>query len=94
MAYLVALYRLDRVYGGPEEGGWHYNSGELERIVRTFPTHAAATSAALRINAWLERVQSHRSPISSVIYDQSRFGARVCRHTAPLRFPIERPHYE
>lgn len=25
----LAVYRVDRAYGGPEEGGWYYNCGEL-----------------------------------------------------------------
>lgn len=27
--WLVAIYDESRQYGGPEEGGWYYNTGEL-----------------------------------------------------------------
>ena len=25
----IAVYLIQRVYGGPEEGGWYYDAGEL-----------------------------------------------------------------
>lgn len=27
--YGVAVYEIDLVYGGPEEGGWYFNTGTL-----------------------------------------------------------------
>ena len=29
MNYFVNQYEIDRCYGGPEEGGWYYTSGEF-----------------------------------------------------------------
>jgi hypothetical protein len=31
--HVVAIYYEDRVYGGPEEGGWWYTEGELVDVV-------------------------------------------------------------
>ena len=28
-SWFVNVYRIDRCYGGPEEGGWYYNKGEF-----------------------------------------------------------------
>ena len=29
MRYIIALYEIDRAYGGGEEGGWWFDTGEL-----------------------------------------------------------------
>ena len=34
MKYVVAFYAVDRAYGGPEEGGWWFDTGELVRLPR------------------------------------------------------------
>lgn len=31
--FYIAVYRVDRAYGGPEEGGWYYDCGELIKVV-------------------------------------------------------------
>ena len=37
MNYYVNKYEIDRCYGGPEEGGWYYSSGEfLGRLAGPF----------------------------------------------------------
>ena len=36
MANTRTVYLIDRAYGGPEEGGWWYDTGERVRIIRTF----------------------------------------------------------
>ncbi|EAT07483.1 hypothetical protein SKA58_19670 [Sphingomonas sp. SKA58] len=94
MAYLVALYRVDRAYGGPEEGSWYYDCGELERIVRACPSEASANAVANRLDRLLDRLQARRPDVSSVLYDGSRFSARVYAHRAPPFFPEQRPVYE
>jgi hypothetical protein len=94
MAYLVALYRVDRTLGGPEEGDWYYDCGELERIVRTCRSEGSANALANRIDRLLERLQAGRPEVSSVLYDGSRFAARVYAHKAPPYFPKVRPTYE
>lgn len=54
--YIVALYRIDRAYGGPEEGGWWYDTGDLDRPLRVCATEAAAATLAARINRLLVRL--------------------------------------
>lgn len=92
----VAVYEMDRAYGGSEEGGWWYDCGDrVERCkVRTYPSEAAARSAAQRINGWLERMRPEwvRST-GSVAYAGGVFRARVYRRPAPAHFPTERPYY-
>ena len=50
MKYVVAFYAVDRAYGGPEEGGWWFDTGELVRLHRVCLTEAAAARLAVRAN--------------------------------------------
>lgn len=92
--YIVALYRIDRAYGGPEEGGWWYDTGDLARPLRICVSEAAAAALAVRVNRLLAGLQCHRHPVHSVAYDGGRCAAFVFETTAPPRFPYARPHYE
>ncbi len=60
MRFIVALYEVDRAYGGPEEGGWFYDTGALTRPLRVCRTEAAAIALACRVNRLLDRIQRHR----------------------------------
>lgn len=93
MRYVIAFYEMDRHYGGPEEGGWWYDVGELARPFRVCIGEANATSLAARANRLLERLQRHRRDIGSVLYDGGRFRACVFERTAPEAFPSNRPRY-
>ena len=57
MKYVVAFYAVDRAYGGPEEGGWWFDTGELVRLHRVCLTEAAAARLAVRANRLLDLVQ-------------------------------------
>ena len=39
--WTVAVYELNRHYGGPEEGGWHYDSRELVALATADSDEAA-----------------------------------------------------
>ena len=41
----VNEYSLNRAYGGPEEGGWWYDTGRSIRCHGTWPTREAAVKA-------------------------------------------------
>lgn len=94
MTYILALYEVDRAYGGPEEGGWWYDTGDLQRVLRVFPTEERAYAAARRCNGWLDKLQRHCRDVSSVIYDGGRYAAQVFERNAPDHYPVVRPHYE
>lgn len=94
MRYIVALYEIDRAYGGPEEGGWWYDTGVLERPIALTRSTEAAIAVAARVNRFLDRLQRHKRPVSSVTYDGGRHRAFVFAKTAPPFTPIERPTYE
>lgn len=83
MRYIIALYEIDRAYGGPEEGGWHFDTGELVRLL----------ALADRANRLLCRLQRHRRQVDSVLYEGGRYTAIVYEWTAPAAFPEQRPQY-
>lgn len=93
MRYIVALYEIDRAYGGAEEGGWYFDTGELVRLLALAPTEDRAVSLAARANRLLERLQRHRRRVDSVLYAGGRHVAIVYEWIAPASFPEHRPQY-
>ncbi len=92
--YVVAVYLCDRAYGGPEEGGWWYDTGELVRIHRTYKDEDRAAAKATRMNSLLNAtINKGRREISSVLSD-GRYYAQVRENIAPAHYPERRPHYE
>lgn len=49
--YAVAVYAIARAYGGPEEGGWWYDEGELVGVDAFLPDEDAAYDRAGALNA-------------------------------------------
>ena len=53
MDYTVAIFFVDRAYGGPEEGGWWFDTGEPDndyaRFTRGFRTQKAASDYCKRL---------------------------------------------
>jgi hypothetical protein len=92
--FILALYEIDRAYGGPEEGGWWFDTGELKRPLRVFPTEERAYAACRRCNAWLRRLQRNCRDVGSVLYNGRRYAAEVFERIAPEYYPAERPIYE
>lgn len=103
--YWVGVYLVDRAYGGPEEGGWYYDCGELvtdrsfyeghsDYLPRTFLDEKQAHAFAKTIDKWLE--ESHnvgRREISSVL-SEGRYYAMVMEGILPHHYPERKPHYE
>lgn len=94
----VNIYDADRAYGGPEEGGWWYDTGwpldnQRAHGGGTFFNPARAWDHAQAINDALRAREvgiSSRDP-RSVLY-RGRIEAHVERHPAQA-FPQERPYY-
>lgn len=92
--FIVAFYEVDRAYGGSEEGGWWYDTGELVRLLALFHSENAAIRAAARANRLLDLVQRGQPREVSVLYAGGRFRACVFEGQAPAHFPQVRPRYE
>lgn len=95
MNYVIGLYLVDRKYGGPEEGGWWYDAGELQTTLKAFPTSEKAHAYADRYNALLKRFvnRGRRRDLGSVCCEGA-YQAHVHHIVVPLRFPATRPYYE
>ncbi len=92
--FIVAFYAVDRAFGGPEEGGWWYDTGELVRLHDLLRSEDAAIRAAARANRLLDLVQRGHARVDSVLYTGGRYRACVFEAHPPLHFPEEQPHYE
>lgn len=92
--YVLAFYEIDRAYGGHEEGGWWYDTGQLVRISRIFRTEKRALTAAARANRLLQHLERHKRPVGSVLYHGGRHAVEVYEDFAPKYYPNTCPRYE
>jgi len=97
----VAVYELDRRYGGPEEGGWWYDCGQLMRLVKVFKAAEEAHELCRRYNRPLafrreeqRKIPFGRLSISSVNYSGGHYQAEVHKLGPPISYPEQRPYYE
>jgi hypothetical protein len=86
--YYVNVYEIDRVWGGAEEGGWWYDSGEP---VASIPFDTMREAEAYR-DTMRVRFPHNRSS-SSVTYAGGDYQVTIERMFA-RPYPEERPRYE
>ena len=55
MKFYVNLYSVGRAYGGPEEGGWHYDYGEFQRTLAIVPDQAKARELCQHVREQLRQ---------------------------------------
>jgi len=93
----VSVFMIDQAYGGPEEGGWWYQTGypcgDYERFTRLFRSESRARHYAQRLEYHLVRHLNKGRPSISSVISCGIFEARVC-DGMPKAFPEERPYYE
>ena len=98
MAFTVAVYLVNKAFGGPEEGGWWYDAGipadEHADKTRGFATEDEADKYANELNRsdFMKGLNEGRPEISSVL-STGRYEA-VSQSGNPTYFPVERPQYE
>lgn len=96
-AYAVAVYAMERKYGGPEEGDWWYDAGELVAIA-TADSDEAATALALELEGG--EFKNTGRPLHSVNFGHSgtdkayRMSIHAPGEKIVDSFPEETPHYE
>jgi len=86
----VNVYLIDRAYGGPEEGGWWYDCGQ---IIAVYPCDTK--EAASKLKDWLEKGRysnEGRRDIGSVL-SEGIFNV-VLAWEPGENYPRYRPHYE
>jgi hypothetical protein len=92
--YSVSVYLVELAYGGPEEGGWWYDTGNLVKCVRMFQQEKPAVLYMQRMQRLLDcTLNKGRRPLSSVA-SNGRYFAMVEDGVPPKYFPAVRPHYE
>ena len=95
--YVVAVYEVQLNYGGPEEGGWWYQSGELsdEYKCEYFDTKEEAFAHRDSLQSTLdEECEENKIPLHSVL-SRGRYCAEIRKNHHPEPFyPEERPYYE
>jgi hypothetical protein len=103
--WTVAIYLVDRAYGGPEEGGWWYYCGqrvdekldvpELFDLPCICNDGDGAIAIARAANEILDRTLNteRRSDINSVL-SEGRYTAEVYAGYPPAWYPEVKPHYE
>lgn len=83
----VNAYEVFRQYGGPEEGGWWFDSGEPVASKR-FNREETARVYADQLRKQFPRTDKRYSVLGGEDY-------QVCIEPHPARsYPTERPHYE
>lgn len=93
----VAVFLVDRAFGGPEEGGWWYDCGEPanepELIIKTryFLDKKDAKPYRDELQNELAALNAGRPPISSVL-SEGRYEAMLC-NGHPKAWPERRPAY-
>ena len=96
--YCVGTYLVDLAYGGPEEGGWWYQCGQL--IIDgdiPLPYYSTDKEDALshknKMIKELEEFNKGRRPISSVL-SEGKYEAIIFEERLPEGFPEKIPYYE
>ena len=90
--FSVAVYELNRAYGGPEEGGWYYDTGtRVDETVRTFRNTSEGREDAEK---YLDSLHALHFPYRAEHRDSPCYTSRVHPETLPDQgFPRHRPVY-
>jgi hypothetical protein len=100
--FTAAVYRVDRCYGGPEEGGWWWDRAVLVReadgieipLPEIVKTRDEARAACERMQAKLNAgINKGRRELSSVLSD-GVYRACVCAGLPASAIPETAPIYE
>ena len=99
--WCVAVFLVDRAYGGPEEGGWWFDTGTVADpdtagdipCPRWFINEDEARDFKDELQARLDNgINVGRREIGSLL-SEGRYEAITCDGW-PQNFPARRPHYE
>jgi len=96
--FACAIVMHDKSYGGPEEGGWYYDTYEPQigpdvPTPAVFKTRAEAEAWCDDQTLWCQGQNEARHPPSSTISD-GHYATMIYEGEFPCTLPKERPHYE
>ena len=89
----VNVYETDRVYGGPQEGGWYYDCGNPVKVMPVPRDRAKRLLARVRERLGSINRNDRRRPGSSVLSTGDYLEAWVEDHPG-REYPESRPTYE
>ena len=84
----VNTYEIDRAYGGPEEGGWWFDTGEVVKSTRCESEAQAERLVAIRKSEY-----RNTGDVGSVAYRGGEYRT-VIEPDPGADYPTERPHFE
>ena len=90
--FRVNEYLTNRACGGPEEGGWWYDTGQFIECHGRFATRAEAEAEVEARKAWLADKRDGQYTPSSVLCDG--WTVLLIEDCAGADYPAERPNYE
>lgn len=88
-------YETDRAYGGPEEGGWWFDTGRFIKCHGEFADDRfdEAIAARKKLDGYLAEKREGLHAPSSVL-SEGRWPQIYVEDEPGMDFPQERPHYE
>lgn len=102
--FAVAVYLVDRAYGGPEEGGWYYDYSErapeprFVALTRVFDRLPDALDYSNTLDETVLDVENEGRPEIWSVNSRGRYRALVFdleeHPLLPEVLPKERPYYE
>lgn len=91
----LAVYDVNRAFGGPEEGGWWYDYGVPAEGFESFYSLRAALVRRDEVQAALDRINHDAGPYGDLSSVLCRGALRaIVTREPPAPFPDRRPHYE
>ena len=91
--YYVNEYEVDRIYGGPEEGGWWYNTGKYIKCHGIFNSNMAAKRYRESLSKYIKDKNEYKHPPSSVLSVGDWTDIIIEEHEGK-HFPERTPRYE
>ena len=97
--YWVTKYEVEQQYGGPEEGGWWYDSGVPVEDWEPMPFYSEEAAYAkcreLNEQEYERQEKEERYDYTSVLsYRSTHYSYNVDETPDPQPYPKTRPHYE
>lgn len=85
----ITVFLHDRVYGGPEEGGWYYEAGDVQTRVEV----QSAEEQAVILKIFNRNYSNEGRPSVSSVLSQGQYEIRISKAMIE-NYPEVIPHYE